>query len=728
MIWSAAHGIDLFVEVYDWDRVVLDSAASIPLSRQINLCAGIYPCSISLIGPGSIRLMESGAISCLANTGCVALSIFSLQFACESERSLTTVLSIESSDLLIYNSSFFACYTDSDGGIVQSLGNSSVEIESSIFTNISSYGSGGAISAVGGIVTISSSQFINCSSLTGGGAISASAFSCAGAFSNQIIGTIFDIEECKFIGCSSEEQGGAIQVTGESVSMNVAGSEFLECASKTTGGALSVNNGGTIVLTNCLFLNNSAAGLGGGALHSNSAGLTLRGIVCNQNKAVNGGGGALFWSGGMEPVSIVPWCRVGFFTDSAAIPGCLPCKAGTYQSSEGETACSVCVAGKYSTAIGATASATCVSCEAGKFSMSVKSSSVAVCILCGPGTFSYAGSESCPQCEAGSYSVMAGANSSQSCLVCNAGTFSTANGASSSASCILCGAGTFTNLGARNCTECRAGTYSTAIGATSPKDCIDCKPGEFSITPGLETQVDCLQCSKGKYTGKKYFTYEMVALRWNDAEAACAANGGHLASIESEAENLEVLNLLPAFHDFWIGYHYDQANGSWTWSDGSKSKYSSWGESNPKAGSDVFNCAEFPSYGYTTANTSGLLALWPYFSEAYDISIDTDILVLDPGTWYNFDCGNAFGWVVGYVCSFTGSTSCYDCKAGTYSATIGATSIESCMTCPPGTFSHQAGASACTVSPETGTGDKDQDSIPFQSKERSAHFAKHQTT
>jgi hypothetical protein len=172
----------------------------------------------------------------------------------------------------------------------------------------------------------------------------------------------------------------------------------------------------------------------------------------------------------------------------------------------------------------------------------------------------------------------------------------------------------------------------------------------------------------------------MVALTWAEAEASCAQSGGHLASIESDEENRQVLELVTAFHDYWIGYHFSSAAGAWAWTDGSAPGYTRWGEANPKAGPALFDCADFPSYGYTSANTSGLLAFWPYFREQFGIFPDAGPYQAAAGDWYNYDCSNGMGWVVGYVCSYAGSSACLDCEAGAY-AELSATAASDCVAC-----------------------------------------------
>ena len=695
--WSSSSGIDLFIEVYDWDRLVLNGTGQVELSWQINLCTGIYPCSLSIFGSGGswVTLTEAGSISCLASAGCTGLALSSVRFSCDQKRFPQSVLQVDSTKLVIYNTTFRECTSLSDGAIVQSFGNSSVSIASSEFRDVQSYGSGGAVSAYGGVVQISRSLFVNSSSGRSGGAISASAYSCVG--SRRIVDTVFYVDGCEFDGCVSGGQGGAVSISGLSVRGFVNASAFHSCESATTGGALSASDGANLTVTDTILVNNSAGGLGGGALHSSDAELLVQGIGGEGNRALSGGGGVLYWSGSFEP-TIVLWCSEGWIANFTlqSGPKCTECRAGSYQTGRGMTQCTSCAAGAYSSVTGATSAEACLPCKAGKYSTALMSTSSLPCFSCAPGSYSGAGSSTCALCAVGSYSSADGATDVSACMNCNAGSYSSSSGVSTGSACVLCDAGQFSASGAGNCTECRAGTYSTAIGAVSPQACLQCAQGKYSSASGASSSTLCASCPANTYSTRKYFTFELEVKSWLDAEASCAALGGHLASIESEEENTEVMNLVKYYHDYWIGYFFNATAGAWQWADGSTANFTFWAEANPKIGSDVFGCADLPAYPYTTENTSGLLAFWPYFSENYAIYPDAGPYSAPAAAWYNYDCGNGFDWVVGYVCSFAGSTACRECDAGKYSTAIGASSPDTCIPCPAHKTLDSSQDSACS--------------------------------
>ncbi|NXO28455.1 LAYN protein, partial [Cisticola juncidis] len=86
---------------------------------------------------------------------------------------------------------------------------------------------------------------------------------------------------------------------------------------------------------------------------------------------------------------------------------------------------------------------------------------------------------------------------------------------------------------------------------------------------------------------------------YEEAELACRADGGHLVSIESPAEQrlIEsfIRNLLAADGDFWIGLRRrkEEENNStechsfYSWSDGSPSKFRNWYVDEPSCGGEV---------------------------------------------------------------------------------------------------------------------------------------------
>lgn len=73
------------------------------------------------------------------------------------------------------------------------------------------------------------------------------------------------------------------------------------------------------------------------------------------------------------------------------------------------------------------------------------------------------------------------------------------------------------------------------------------------------------------------------ALSWNDAKAACAAAGGHLATVSSSAEETVVESV--GTGDRWIGLSRPSASppkaDSFTWITGEPMSYLKWGSGQP---------------------------------------------------------------------------------------------------------------------------------------------------
>ncbi|XP_054079149.1 layilin isoform X2 [Rissa tridactyla] len=96
-----------------------------------------------------------------------------------------------------------------------------------------------------------------------------------------------------------------------------------------------------------------------------------------------------------------------------------------------------------------------------------------------------------------------------------------------------------------------------------------------------------------------YFHDASRRISYEEAYLACRADGGHLVSIETEAEQrlIEKLieSLLASDGDFWIGLRRkkEEADNStecqnlYSWSDGSSSKFRNWYVDEPSCGSEI---------------------------------------------------------------------------------------------------------------------------------------------
>lgn len=114
----------------------------------------------------------------------------------------------------------------------------------------------------------------------------------------------------------------------------------------------------------------------------------------------------------------------------------------------------------------------------------------------------------------------------------------------------------------------------------------DCGGKHYAACEGPVTS----SCPTGwTQSGSKCFQASTTTEKWSNAEAACVAQGGHLASAASVAENTTLLALTTGGSLYWFGYADSAVEGSWVWSDGASSTYTNWsGEPN---GGTAQDCA-----------------------------------------------------------------------------------------------------------------------------------------
>ncbi|NXX61595.1 LAYN protein, partial [Scopus umbretta] len=96
-----------------------------------------------------------------------------------------------------------------------------------------------------------------------------------------------------------------------------------------------------------------------------------------------------------------------------------------------------------------------------------------------------------------------------------------------------------------------------------------------------------------------YFHDASRRISFEEAHLACRADGGHLVSIETEAEQrlIEkfIESLLASDGDFWIGLrrkkeevdNSTECQNTYSWSDGSSSKFRNWYADEPSCGSEI---------------------------------------------------------------------------------------------------------------------------------------------
>jgi Ca2+-binding RTX toxin-like protein len=91
---------------------------------------------------------------------------------------------------------------------------------------------------------------------------------------------------------------------------------------------------------------------------------------------------------------------------------------------------------------------------------------------------------------------------------------------------------------------------------------------------------------------------------WTEAEAQAVSLGGHLVTINDQAENDWIINTLlnnQPMNDLWIGYTDESKEGSWQWISGEQSSYTQWSPNEPNNG---------VGYNVPSENYANLVRSW----------------------------------------------------------------------------------------------------------------------
>ena len=85
--------------------------------------------------------------------------------------------------------------------------------------------------------------------------------------------------------------------------------------------------------------------------------------------------------------------------------------------------------------------------------------------------------------------------------------------------------------------------------------------------------------------GDRCFLWSDKKSNWNDAEEFCKKNGGHLASVTSEAvdEYIAGEKEKRGLQNLWIGGSDKEKQGVWTWTDGSPWNFTNWYTGQPNS-------------------------------------------------------------------------------------------------------------------------------------------------
>ncbi|CAM9701056.1 unnamed protein product, partial [Heterosigma akashiwo] len=104
-------------------------------------------------------------------------------------------------------------------------------------------------------------------------------------------------------------------------------------------------------------------------------------------------------------------------------------------------------------------------------------------------------------------------------------------------------------------------------------------------------------CATGTEIGGACYYYNEDSLGRDDAQTACEALGGMLASIDSSDVDSEVLDLTGGT-TAWIGLNDESTEGTYVWADGtSVGDYTNWNSGEPNDWGDSEDCVEMTSSG-----------------------------------------------------------------------------------------------------------------------------------
>ncbi|GMH61642.1 hypothetical protein TrST_g9108 [Triparma strigata] len=159
----------------------------------------------------------------------------------------------------------------------------------------------------------------------------------------------------------------------------------------------------------------------------------------------------------------------------------------------------ICPVGRYNPSLSAGSDISdvseCIDCQPGKSASTA--GSVGSCMDCAVGTYAASSAMgTCTDCAQGKFGVNAAQSSESACFDCGRGKRGLVPGATSD-SCVDCEAGTWSDLAVSStCVSCEGGKYSDVVASASHSDCVDCSPGKYA-TPASSV---CSICSFGKYS------------------------------------------------------------------------------------------------------------------------------------------------------------------------------------------------------------------------------------
>ncbi|CAH1240058.1 VCAN [Branchiostoma lanceolatum] len=99
------------------------------------------------------------------------------------------------------------------------------------------------------------------------------------------------------------------------------------------------------------------------------------------------------------------------------------------------------------------------------------------------------------------------------------------------------------------------------------------------------------------------------ALTWRQAERMCALFASHIVSIHGPEENNFVYGLTAHYVRTWIGFNDINADGEFTWTDGTDENYVNWAPGQPDEAYSGEDCGEFWDKGGKDCSTCLLIGV-----------------------------------------------------------------------------------------------------------------------
>ncbi|EKX31733.1 hypothetical protein GUITHDRAFT_122074 [Guillardia theta CCMP2712] len=315
---------------------------------------------------------------------------------------------------------------------------------------------------------------------------------------------------------------------------------------------------------------------------------------------------------------------------------CQPCPVGTYKIPEGDFPCTFCSDGTYSTVLASPSPTVCTDCPEHSTSFQPSLAYVSSCV-CVPGYTG--GSGACSACPIGTYKA---------------------------------------TYGADYCSLCPNNTYSEAVAANASATCLDCRSN--SISPaGTGNRMGC-ECVKG-------FAYVPV---WDECK------GCFPGTYKSEVSNRAcVICPNSTYNPDHASQQLSDCRACRNFSFAPAGSISSANCSCLLAYADVAGTCVFCLPGYV-ARTSGC-ELCPAGSIGDDSRLNC--IACQPGKFSSNRSTACYDCAVGSYQQLSNQTFCSACRAGSYSAAIGANSSVTCRNCSAGYHSPFAGSSVCQQCP-----------------------------